>query len=113
MQQCQQGASAPEKQLPSGPVGTRVRDEFGPAIAVARERSGGLEGKRRASAIEPLDQAVPGEVETQVFGLVDDARAVLESDDPHRTPIIVRIGEIALDLDDFEDGARVVYKPKD
>ena len=81
------GAGAPEKSLAAVLIGAaRVIDEFGPAVAVARDRAHRLQFDRRAGAVQSLDQAVPGDVEPQILRLVDDARAVLEADDRTERP---------------------------
>ena len=77
----------------------RVIDEFGPAVAVPRDRAHGFELDRGLRAVQTFDQGVPGGIEPQILRLVDDPRAVLEADDADRAAFIVRIGEIA-----FESG---------
>ena len=74
-------------------------DEFGPAVAVPRDRVRGFERDRRFGAVQAFDQGVPGGIKPQILRLVDDPRAVLEADDADRAAFIVRIGEIA-----FESG---------
>ena len=97
MKERQPGAGAAEKPLAAGLIGAFVFDEFGPAVAVARECAHGLELERRARAVQALDQIVPGDIEPQILRLVDDARAVLEADNADRTAVIMRIGEVAFD----------------
>ena len=100
VKQRQPAAGAPEKPRETLRIGARrVIDEFGPAVAVLRDRAHGFELDRRLSAVQALDQSVPGGIEPQILRLVDDPRAVLEADDADRAAVIVRIGEIA-----FESG---------
>ena len=40
---------------------------------------------------------MPSNVQAQILRLVDDATAVFEAHDQHRTAAIVRVGEIAFD----------------
>ncbi len=98
VKQRQPAAGTPEKPRETFRIGARrVIDEFGPAVAVLRDRAHGFELERGLSAVQALDQRVPGGIEPQILRLVDDARAVLEADDPDRAAVIMRIGEIAFE----------------
>ena len=100
VKQRQPAAGTPEKPRETLRIGARrVIDEFGPAVAVQRDRAHGFELERGLSAVQALDQGVPGGIKPQILRLVDDPRAVLEADDADRAAVIVRIGEIA-----FESG---------
>ena len=93
------GAGTPEKPLAAFLIGaSRMIDEFGPAVTVARDRAHRLQFDRGIGLVQALDQVVPGNVEPQILRLVHDPRAVLEADDLDRMAAIVRIGEIAFDL---------------
>ena len=92
MQERQQRAGAAEKSFAAGGIGTAgVIDEFGPAVAVAREREHRFQHHRSTGAVEARDQIVPGDVEPQILGLINQARAVLETQDQDRTAAIMRV----------------------
>ena len=107
VQQRQESAGAPEKSRASGRVGASgVIDEFRPTVAVARQRARRFQRDGGTGGVEPLDQAVPGHVEPQVFRLVHDPRTVGETNDLYRTAAIVRIGQLAFDRDDATAAGR-------
>ena len=106
VEQRKPGAGAPEKPAAAFPIGAGgVIDEFGPAIAVARDRAHRLELNRRIGPIQSLDQIVPSDIDPQILRLVDDARAIREADDLDRMAAIMRVREIAFDPGDAAVGA--------
>ena len=106
MQEREPGAGPPEEPPATFRVGaSRVRDEFGPAIAVARDGAHGPQLHRGIAPVQPIDQGAPGDVEPQILGLVNDPRAILEADNADRAAAIVRIGKTALDRGDPAGGA--------
>ncbi len=105
MKQRQPRAGASEKTLDPLLVGTAgMVDEFDPAVAVAHDRRRCFELHWRARAIQSRDKLVPGRIEAQVFGLVNNTRAIVEPNDLHRMTVIVKIGQVAFDLVDFSRG---------
>ncbi len=98
VKQRQQAAGTSEKPRETFRIGARrVIDELGPAVAVLRDRAHGFELDRGLRAVQAFDQRVPGGIEPQILRLIDDARAILEADDPDRAAAIVRVGEITFD----------------
>src|SRR5262245_14636067 len=98
MKQREPCAGTPEE--PFAPGLARVFgmvDKLGPTIAIRRNRAHGSQINRCASAVEPLHKIVPGDVESEILRLVNDPQAILEADDPDRTPAVVRIGKIPVD----------------
>ncbi len=75
-------------------------DASGPSIAVARKRARRSQFDRGRCAVQTADQLLPGNIDPQIFRLVNDLRAVCENDDFYRTASVVRIGEATFDLND-------------
>lgn len=106
VKQRQPRAGALEKEREAPFIRTcRVIDEFAPAIAVPRNRANGFQRDRWVGAVQSLDQTVPSDVEPQILRLVDDARAIVETNDVNRPAAVVRIREVPFDRDDAGVGA--------
>src|SRR6185369_17831623 len=88
MKQREPGTGAPEKSLAARAIRARMIDKFRPAVAIGCNCTHGLEVDWRGVLVQPLDQIVPGDIEPQVFRLVDNPRAVFEAEDADRTAAI-------------------------
>ena len=98
MEEREPGAGAPVKFCASHLAGaTCMRDEFGPAIAVARDGARCLQLDRRVRTVQPFDQGMPGGIGAQIFRFVDDARAIFEGENMDAAAAMMRIGKIGLD----------------
>ena len=101
---------------------SRVLDELRPPVAVTGKSvcNPKVDGSERVQA---FDEPLPGNIDSQVFGLVQHPQAVLELDQEHRSPVAVRIGKSALDAGDgtsvrhvenvSADGVDVGVQPRD
>ena len=84
----------------SGVAHPDMLDTFGPSVAVARQRARRFQFDRGRRAVQAVDQLLPGNIDPQIFRLINDLGAVCENDDLDRTASVVRIGEATFNLND-------------
>src|SRR6185437_3997693 len=83
-------------------VGTPgVIDEFGPPVAITRNRTHAFELGWRVRAIQSSDSPVPRNIKPQILRIVDDSRTIGEGDDADRSATVVWVGEVPFDLSDW------------